>query len=833
MPLLSILIGLVCGLIVWGFLEQVQPGEVEDIFTQELESRLQQQARETLIRFDNYVVSHISTTRLLANHRSLATYLEPIYWFEGDKEETLNHFQTPPWLPSLSLWQRLVRPSHVILVDEYGLTREVFHVDERFIPSALKESVDLAPGDQRVQANLISLSKKPYLLISETAEDIQGTEMGALLLLAPIDQRFMAASQQGISSDGVLVGILDSDGQRFLATSDQTAIPVGTLRQEVEQQYLTTVQAISGYEDANIELQFITLVPLTVVDAIRLRVTELEHRQRFIAASAFVCVFTLVFLLLSERLNQILQRISRFSQRALGAKPPLLERGNQLFVLEDWIQHFIQLVRNTRDEMRKQHETEMFESEALKQVILETAPDSIVTIDGEGRVIEFNHTAQQIFGYQREQVMGKDFAHLVLDKKSRPLFIRLFSGLLENEEKVDGVRHEMVAMGGDGLSFPVELAMRPIKLHEHTALAVYLHDVSSRVKAQDKIRDLARFTSESPNPILRVNSRGVILYANGASDFLLEYWGCERAQTLPQYWRSRLTHILSRDEQWETQLICDNRTYSLIFSPVVDSEYVNIYGRDISAVKEAEQVARQHQQELVHVCRLSTMGEMATGLAHELNQPLSAIANYANGSARRLRTQADAPEDILFALEQINAQADRAGEIIRRLRGLVAKQSPVRAVADLNDLVKEVCSFVEFEAGKEGVVIVQDLHLEPLLVKVDIVQIEQVMLNLLRNALDALIEIPEDNRCLVIKTHQRDESSVQINVIDTGSGITPEVMKHLFEPFFTTKKSGMGVGLVISQTIMEDHKGAIQAEMLDGGETCFTMHLPSERSYEN
>lgn len=832
MPLLSILIGLVCGLLVWGILEQVQPKAVEDIFSQELESRLQQQARETLIRFDNYVLSHVATTRLLANHRELARYLEPLYWLENQQWELQNHFQTPPWLPPMTLWESLVRPSHLLLVDEQGEIREIFHADDRYLPNALKEGADLTQGKQRVQSNLISLSNKPYLLISEIAEDVTGTEMGALFLLAPIDQQFMQASQQGISSGDVVVGILDSSGERFLATSDQKMIPVDTFRKDMEQSYLVTIQEITGAENAKIELQFATLIPIGVVDAIRNRVTELEYRQRFIAASFFVIVFTLVFFLLSARLNQILQRISRFSQRALGAKPTLLVGGNQLFVLEDWIQNFIQLVRNTREDMRQQHETEMRESEALKQVILETAPDSIATIDEHGKVVEFNYTAQQIFALERSHAIGQDFASLVLHKQSRPLFLQLFGNLLRDEDSVDGVRHDMVAIRANGESFPVELAMKPIKLGNRTALAVYLHDVSDRVKAQDKIRELARFTSESPNPILRVNQRGVILYANRASDYLLEYWGCERAQTLPQYWRNRLIHTLGQGEPWETQLICDSRTYLLIFSPVRDSDYVNIYGRDITAVKKAEQLARQHQQELVHVCRLSTMGEMATGLAHELNQPLSAIANYANGSTRRLRKQKDVPEDILFALQQINAQADRAGEIIRRLRGLVGKQPPVRSVADINDLVREVCSFVEFEARKERAVIVQELSLESLCVRVDIVQIEQVMLNLLRNALDALLEIPEDNRRVVIQTHRLNESSACIKVIDSGSGIKPEVMEHLFEPFFTTKKSGMGVGLVISQTIMEDHKGSISAEMLESGETCFTMRLPSEKRYE-
>jgi len=832
MPLLSILIGLICGLVVWGLLEQVQPGAVRSIFSMELESRRQQQARETLIRFDNYVLTHISTARLLANHRVLASYLEPIYWLDDEPVDPQNHFQTPTWLPPAPLWHDWVRPSQVLLADEGGKVREIFHVDGRSIPSSLSRRVDLLLEGRQIQAKYIVLNTKPYLVISEDVADVTDSHMGSLILVVPIDQQFLTASQQGISSGDVVVGLLDPSGEHILATSDQDAIPEGTMRESMEQGYLVTEQMLSGHGATSIQLKFVTLIPLSVKSRIQQRVMALEYRQRIVAVLIFVCVFTSVFFLLSQWLNQILQRIARFSQRALGAKQPVLEKGNQLFALEDWVQQFIQLVRDTRDEMRQQHETEMLESEALKQVLMETALDSIITIDELGRIIEFNNTAQTIFAYERDHVIGQDFVSLLLEKSARPVFLRLFCDLLKGVGDKGGVRHDMLAIRGDGECFPIELAVKPIELHERVALTVYIHDVSNRKRAEEEIRELARFTSESPNPVLRVSRRGVILYANSASDYLLEYWGCEQAQTLPQYWRTRVLHILERNQYWETQLICDTKTYSLIFSPVADADYVNIYGRDVSAVKEAERVAREHQQELVHVCRLSTMGEMATGLAHELNQPLSAIANYASGSTRRLRLQEGAPQDIISALDQISHQADRAGEIIRRLRGLVAKQAPVRAVVDTNDLVQEVCSFIEFEAKKEGLVIDQDLSLEPLPVKVDIVQIEQVMLNLLRNALDALLEIPEDKRQLAIKSRSVDSSVVEISVIDSGKGISREVIGHLFEPFFTTKQSGMGVGLVISKTIMEDHKGSISVENSEGGGACFVMRLPREDKNE-
>jgi hypothetical protein len=157
---------------------------------------------------------------------------------------------------------------------------------------------------------------------------------------------------------------------------------------------------------------------------------------------------------------------------------------------------------------------------------------------------------------------------------------------------------------------------------------------------------------------------------------------------------------LERGKNREREDDQGSQIYSLLFVPIQDLGYVNIYARDITAVRRAEQESRQHQSELVHVCRLSTMGEVATGMAHELNQPLAAIVNYAKGASRRLQGGIGDSEPLVDAMRQISSQAQRAGEIIRRLRALVGKQPPIRSVVDLNYLVREVCGFVEFETGK-------------------------------------------------------------------------------------------------------------------------------------
>ncbi len=667
MPLLSIFIGLFCGLFVWLVLDLVQPQALRSIFAEELKGRLEQQARATLVRFSNTVAAHSSTTRLLANHRHLANYLRPLDWRADDVGPPRYYRKTPPWLPSASLWLSLVQPSHILLLDLQGHSREIYQVGDLPMPKEFSGVNEPLSSEHRVLSSLTIFDRKPYLLISEVAEDAAGRIMGSLVLLVPLNEQFLISSQQGVTQSDVVVGLLEADDKHFLASSDEERLPSGTRFDKAKLEYQIIAQSFFEYEGSAVNMQFATLVPDSIVEATRERVAEFDLQQRLVAAIAFVSVFTLVFFLLSERLNQILRRISVFSQRALGAKQPELKKGNQLFVLEDWIHQFIQGVRETRDEVRLQHESEIQESEALKRTLLETSLDSIVTVDQGGEVIEFNNTAEQIFGYKREDVIGRDFSALMLDPKSRPSFRRMLGRYLHQMEDLLGEeRWEMTAVSFEDVAFPVEVAIKPIRLQTRVVFTVYMHDISNRRKAEQEIRSLAKFPEESPSPVLRVNRRGVILYANPSSDPLLHYWGCERAQTLPLYWRNRVTEVLDAGSNWESQVSFDQLTYSLQLSPVVDLDYVNIYGRDISTERQAEQQAREHQQELVHVCRLSTMGEMATGLAHELNQPLSAIANYANGCVRRLQLSGQGSDDILHALAQVNTQADRAGEIIRR-----------------------------------------------------------------------------------------------------------------------------------------------------------------------
>ncbi len=248
--------------------------------------------------------------------------------------------------------------------------------------------------------------------------------------------------------------------------------------------------------------------------------------------------------------------------------------------------------------------------------------------------------------------------------------------------------------------------------------------------------------------------------------------------------------------------------------------------RDITLRMEAEDKQRKHLAELAHVARLSTMGEMASGIAHEVNQPLAAIANYTRGCIRLLKSGKDKQAELLDAMERAASQAERAGEIIRQLRQFIRKGEADRRRVDLNDLVREVIVLVEPEARKEGVVIRKELCDAPLPVNASPIQIQQVILNLARNGIEAMGDTDRLARYLIIGSKQDPQGMVTCSVTDTGKPVDAGLLEKIFEPFVTTKDKGMGLGLSISRGIIEDHGGSLAAKANSQGGTVFSFVLP-------
>jgi two-component system sensor kinase FixL len=220
------------------------------------------------------------------------------------------------------------------------------------------------------------------------------------------------------------------------------------------------------------------------------------------------------------------------------------------------------------------------------------------------------------------------------------------------------------------------------------------------------------------------------------------------------------------------------------------------------------------------------MGQLASALAHELNQPLAAILNYVN-TAKLLAAKSGDPQALRFRnlLDKAGEQAGRAGQIIRRLRDFLLRRESERSIENINAIVEEAAALSLVGAAERGVVTHRDLAdgLPP--VNVDRIQIQQVLVNILRNAMEAMQD--SATRQLTLTTSRQDGDYIAVAIADTGSGMSDEVARRLFEPFVTTKERGMGFGLSISRSIIEEHGGRIWAEPNPEGGTIFRFRLPA------
>ena len=282
-----------------------------------------------------------------------------------------------------------------------------------------------------------------------------------------------------------------------------------------------------------------------------------------------------------------------------------------------------------------------------------------------------------------------------------------------------------------------------------------------------------------------------------------------------------------KPEEWEWTS-GDGRSYMIYDAPLSDvdgSPLVLEMGIDITERRQTEERLHEREAELAHAARLSTMGEMATSLAHELNQPLGAVCAYADACQAKLRS--GNMQGLPDSIEEIAVQAQQAAQVVRGVREFCRKKAPVRQKLSVNTVIREAVGLVEAELRRGGVVLTLELteRLPP--VWGDPIQLQQVILNLARNAVDAMCQGQDTRRTLTIVSATTDDGTVAVDVRDNGIGLDDAAIARIFEPFYSTKADGMGMGLAISRTIIKAHGGRLWATRNVEGGVTFHVALPA------
>ncbi len=497
---------------------------------------------------------------------------------------------------------------------------------------------------------------------------------------------------------------------------------------------------------------------------------------------------------------------------------------------------------------RAQNDLALRRSEARKAAILDAALDCIITIDHEGCVTEFNPAAERTFGYRRDDIVGKQLADAIIPPSLREQHRQGFARyLVTGEARLIGKRVEMTAMHADGSEFPVELGISRIPLEGPPSFTCYLRDITERKQSEEALRRSEALLAEAQH----LSSTGSFFCPRpGEFTWSAELYRIfEFEQSMPitfELIMSRyhlediplLNEVMEQvnrgiiDFDYEHRIVMPDQSVKHVRvvahgSPSKDRhlEYVGAV-QDVTERRRSEAALAKARSELARVARTTSLGVLTAAIAHEVNQPLSGIITNASTCLRMLAAE---PPNVSGARETARRtirEGSRASDVITRLRALFGKKDTAIAPLDLNSATQEVIALLMSDLQRGRVVLHAELSTDLPLVMGDRVQIQQVILNLVRNASDAMSDVNDRPRQLAIKTEPDKDDHVRLTVQDAGVGFSPQDVERLFDAFYTTKDNGMGIGLSVSRSIIESHQGRLWALPNEGPGATVSFSIP-------
>jgi PAS domain S-box-containing protein len=505
----------------------------------------------------------------------------------------------------------------------------------------------------------------------------------------------------------------------------------------------------------------------------------------------------------------------------------------------------------------KRAEAILRESEERFRAIFEQAAAGVALIDAAtARFLRVNDQFCKLIGYTRSEIRRvscMDISHpddLSLDLACRE---RIRRGELQQ------FTMEKRLFRKDGSTIWVNQAVSPLRLNGANAAQyiIVLQDITEQKRAEVALRESEARLGEAQR-IAHIGSWEWDIQSDSLiwSDEVYRIFGYPAQSFTPRYDVEFMHAVHPDDRDMVSKAVADclqtGRPYGITHRIIradgtqrtvretgevvfdQDARPVRMIGnaQDVTELTEVEEQAKALRDHLAHISRLATMSEMTTGLAHEFNQPLAAIAYYVEGSLEAIKRNPIDAQSLTLALEEIARLTTRCGDIVKRLRRLVAKQPPHFSDVDLHSLIADVLSFLDHLLRSAEI----SVNVEPcphtVVLLVDAIQIQQVLINIVRNAIEAQAECDPGRRELLIQTRITPDRRAEIAIKDRGKGIAPPDINRLFEPFFTTKPTGLGMGLKICQSILMEHGGALTFKAREGGGSEFVVSLPLNENVE-
>ncbi len=532
-------------------------------------------------------------------------------------------------------------------------------------------------------------------------------------------------------------------------------------------------------------------------------------------------------------------------RRADGAYRRFLLRA---VPLRDERGHVVRWYGTSTDiEDRKRAEQELRQAEEHIRAILEYSPNWIFLKDTEGRYLLVNREIERVFGISQEQIKGKTDSEIfppeqAAEYRANDLNVLRAGLTMEFEE---------TALLEDGPHTSIVHKFPLFDTHGNIyAIGGVATDITERKRAEEARRyseeQYRTVVETATDAVVSIDEDSKILFVNPATTKIFGYdtselIGRPLMMLIPESLRSlheagfrRYLATSHRHLNWQGTELTALRKHGqefpveVSFGEVISNGHKVFTGfiRDISEKRRAEEALQEAQDKLTHVTRTQAMGELAAAIAHEVNQPLTAIVTNANFSLRQLKGPTANLDELRTAITEIVSDATRASAVISRIRGLLVKGSPRRTELDINKTIQEVISLLRNELARNRVSLRTDFASDLPRVPGDPVQLQQVLINLVVNAIEAMRTSTDRRRELRIRS-AKNADGILVQVQDSGPGIKPELADGIFEPFFTTKAEGIGMGLAISRSIIESHGGQLSLVSASQG-ALFQFILPND-----
>lgn len=484
--------------------------------------------------------------------------------------------------------------------------------------------------------------------------------------------------------------------------------------------------------------------------------------------------------------------------------------------------------------------------------IIDAALDAVVSMDGEGRITDWNKQAEDIFGWARSEALGRRMSETIIPVRYREAhengrlhFFKTGHGRVLNQ------RIEITALRRDGREFPVELTVAPLKVGNTWNFSSFIRDISDRKHSEEQLRtselNLRRMTETIPEMLWSATSDGAVDYCNTR---VLDYTGLAQDEIEGDGWMKMIhpdeapnmtrvwTDAVRSGNPFYFEFRClraSDSMYRWCVSRALplrdsDGDILKWYGTivDFHDRWQAQEDLRNTQAELAHVNRVMTMGELTASIAHEVSQPLSAIVASGDSCTAWLANEPPNLERARAAASRVIQAATQASEAVQRIRALFKKTTPGTMSVDVSDLIEDTISLLRHETQRHNISLVTELDAGTRSVRADRVQLQQVILNLVMNAVESTASADTEPRQLLIQSAPSNPGEILVSVKDTGPGIDAAHADKLFAPFFTTKPQGIGMGLPISRSIIEAHGGRLWAENNEPRGAVFRFTLPTE-----